>query len=402
MIYFDHNASSLLLPEARAAWLEAEERFPGNPSSPHRLGARAERALEQARERVAGVLGCSPLEVVWTSGATEACNTVLQHAAAMRKAASEGRGRADAASNVWVSAVEHPAVRESARVYFGERLQTIPVRRDGVVDIGWIEERLRRERPALVAVMAANNETGVLQPWQRVHEVCAASGVAFFCDATQWCGREAAAGLGACDFVAGSAHKFGGPRGVGFLKSASGVALRPLVHGGGQQERRRAGTENVAGVLAMVAALEWCERQIAAGAAAERRAWRERFERELVAALPGARVNGAGAARLWNTVSAVMPEADCRQRWVVKLDKAGFAVSTGSACASGTERPSPVLTAMGLSASEAGRALRFSAGWLTEEREWTALVGELVRVAREMSGASVEGGREGERSTLNV
>jgi len=377
VIYLDHNASSPLLPQARAAWLEAEERFPGNPSSPHRVGARADHAIDQARQRLAAILSCSPLDVVWTSGATEACATVLHHAAA----------HAAAGSGVCVSAIEHPAVLSHAHHYFPGRVHVMPVDRRGVADLPWLAEHLARQQPALVALMAANNETGVLQPWREARALCAARGIPFFTDATQWCGRLPAASLGACDFVAGSAHKFGGPRGVGFLATTGTTPLRPLLHGGGQQHGRRAGTENVPAVLALVAALEWCEAQLATGRHETLQQQRDHFERALLAALPAAAVNGAGADRLWNTVSIVMPEADCRQRWVVKLDKAGFAVSTGSACASGSEKPSPVLTAMGLNAAEAARALRFSAGWQTPPEAWNELLKALVRIQQEFDDA---------------
>lgn len=386
MTYLDHNATSPLLPAARAAWLEAEEQWPGNPASPHRLGSRAEHALDAARQRLAGWLGCSPLDLVWTSGATEACNTVLHHAAHLAARAN------DPAACVCVSAIEHPAVRESAEHFFPGCVDVIPVTRHGVVEFPALAERLTRARPALVAVMAANNETGVLQPWRELQGLCTTHGVPFFCDATQWCGRRPLAGLGGCDFVAGSAHKFGGPRGVGFLKTpVAGGGLTPLLRGGKQQAGRRAGTENVPAILGLVAALAWCEAQLAAGGVATRLALRERFERELSAALPGLAINGAGAggadARLWNTVSVVMPEvaADCRVRWVVKLDKAGFAVSTGSACASGAEEPSPILTAMGLAPAEAARALRFSSGWLTPATAWDELRAALGRVHAELA-----------------
>jgi cysteine desulfurase len=380
VIYLDHNASAPLLPQARAAWLEAEERWPGNPSSPHRIGARAEHALQTARERLATILGCRPLDLVWTSGATEACNTVLQHIAASSPMESV----------VWVSAIEHPAVLESARRYFPGRFQLIPVDRRGVADVGWIVERLGRERPAMVVLMAANNETGVLQPWEQAQAICAVQGVPFFCDATQWCGRRKAHGLGRCDFVAGSGHKFGGPRGVGFLKCPAKGTIYPLMCGGPQEDGRRAGTENVAGAFALVAALEWCEQQITAGADGPLAAQRNDFERELIVALPEVVVSGTGAERLWNTSSVVMPEADCRQRWVVKLDRASVAVSTGSACSSGSERPSHVLDAMGLTAAEAGRALRFSAGWLTPAESWDELLAAIVRIHREQPAAVIE------------
>ncbi len=386
MLYFDHNATSPLLPVARAAWLEATDQFPGNPSSQHRLGARADRALEEARQRVATLLGCAAPDVVWTSGATESCNTVLRHAAAAADAAGGDPAR------VCVSALEHPAVRESAARAFGGRVDVIPATRDGAVDLGWLADYLGRVRPALVALMAANNETGVLQPWREAQALCAARGVTFFCDATQWCGRLPVAGLGGCDFMAGSAHKFGGPRGLGFLKVPAAVVLSPWLVGGKQEAQRRAGTENVPAALAAVAALGWCEEQLAAGGAEARAAMRTRFEQRLAAALPGLRINGAGAARLWNTVSVIVPDAgeaaDCRVRWVVKLDKAGFAVSTGSACASGSEAPSPVLTAMGLTGAEAARALRFSAGWLTPESAWDELAAALVRLQAELGGTA--------------
>ncbi len=382
MIYLDHNATSPLLPVARAAWLDAEDKFPGNPSSPHRLGARADTVLEEARQRLAKILGCAAPDIVWTSGATESCNSVLQHVAA-------GLTR-ESPAEVWVSAIEHPAVLESAWHAVGARVQLLPVSASGVVDLIAFEQRLQhpRERPALVALLAASNETGVLQPWTEVQALCAARGIPFFCDATQWCGRLPAIGLGACAFVAGSAHKFGGPRGVGFLKCPAGAALRPLFRGGKQQVSRRAGTENVAGILAMMAAFEWCEQRIAAGGVEQQRGRRQRFEQDLKAILPGVRINGAEIDRLWNTVNVIMPDVDCRQRWVVKLDKAGFAVSTGSACASGSEHPSHVLTAMGLNHREAARALRFSSGWLTTESEWNSLLHAIERVQHELMPAN--------------
>ena len=371
MLYFDHNATHPLSRAARDAWLDAGERFTGNPSSPHRLGARADAALAQARERLAGWLGCGPLEIVWTSGATEAANAVLHHAALA------GGGE------VWVSAVEHPCVLAAARRYFPKTHRLIPVRRDGTLDMDWLRAELARSRPALVAVMAANNETGVLQPWREVLAVCAERGVPFFCDAAQWVGKRPAHGLGACDFVSGCAHKFGGPQGVGFLKCPAG--MRPLLVGGPQEEGRRAGTENVAGVLAMIAALDEREAAMTDEALAGKSAVRAAFEAGLCRALPGVKIVGAGAERLWNTVSAVMPEAaDCRQRWVVKLDKLGFAVSTGSACASGKEEISHVLAAMNFTSAEAGRALRFSAGWDTRAEDWQALLGGLERAWLEL------------------
>ena len=392
VLYFDHNATHPLSETAKRAWLDAVENFPANPSSPHRLGQRAEAALQNARERLAAMLGCGAEEIVFTSGATESANTVLAQF-----------------DDVMVSAIEHPCVIEAvkgsgvsdARLAVEDRMphagrsarlpldklgalnlsKRLPSAATGVVALADFSER----KPQLVALMAANNETGVLQPWREALDVCRKNGVKFFCDAAQWIGKMPASGLGACDFVSGCAHKFGGPQGVGFLKCPADFP--PLLRGGPQEDGRRAGTENVAGVLAMVAALEEREAAIRDGALRERSAWREHFEMELIAALPCARVLGAGVDRLWNTVSVILPETpDCRRRWVVVMDKLGFAVSTGSACASGKEKPSHVLTAMGVPPEEAARVLRFSAGWVTTREDWRALLGGVKAAAREMGG----------------
>ena len=205
MIYFDHNATTPMLPEARQAWLDATEKFIGNPSSPHRVGSRADAAITEARQRLAEFLGCDPLDIVWTSGATESNNTVLHHFARTLPLDSE----------VWVSAIEHPCVMASAKNYFPKRHRQIPVTRGGDVDLNWLTEEIAHARPGLVAIMAANNETGVLQPWREALAICRQWDVPFFCDAAQWIGKLPANGLGECDFVSGAAHKFGGPKGVG-------------------------------------------------------------------------------------------------------------------------------------------------------------------------------------------
>jgi cysteine desulfurase len=357
MLYFDHNATHPLSRVAREAWLAAVERYPANPSSPHRLGARADAALQQAREKLAAWLGCEPIEIVWTSGATESNNAALHHLATRD-------------GEAWLSAIEHPSLLAAARRHFAGRLRLLP----HSVEPASLRAALDGATPACVAVMAANNETGALLPWRELAALCRERGVPFLCDAAQWIGKLPARGLGDADLVSGCAHKFGGPAGVGFLKCPE--KTRALLVGGPQEEGRRAGTENVAGVLAMVAALEERERQCAdATELTERRAWRDEFERALLAALPGAEIVAGDAERLWNTSTVIMPErADCRQRWVVRFDKLGFAVSTGSACASGHEQPSHVLSALGYSPAQAGRVLRFTAGWETTAEDWRALL----------------------------
>ncbi len=365
MLYFDHNATHPLSAAAKSAWLDAVDKHGANPSSQHRPGQRADAALDAARATLARHLGCGADAIIFTSGATESSNAVLHHTAQ-----TEGE--------VLLSAVEHPCVLEAAQQWLAGRHKLLPVTSDGVIDLDYLADALRNSRPALVAVMAANNETGVLQPWSVIQSLCEKRGVPFFCDAAQWMGKMPATGLGACDFVAGCAHKFGGPPGVGFLKCPAN--FRPLLAGGPQEDRRRAGTQNVPGILSMVAALESCQPRTA-----DDRVW---FENELLSALPAVRLLGSRDNVLWNTVCAIMPESpDCRRRWVVVLDRLGFAVSTGSACASGKEKPSHVMLAMGLSEGEAGRALRFSGGWETTRDDWARLLAGIVSAARELGAA---------------
>ncbi len=369
MLYFDHNATTPLCASAKDAWVDAIDRYVGNPSSPHRIGARAERAMADARDKLAEFLGCSPLDIVWTSGATESNNLVLHHCAQAL----------DGDKEVWITAIEHPCVIEATRTHFPNRYKTLPVNSTGVLDLVVLKQKLTKGKPGLIAVMAANNETGVLQPWTEVQQLCSEYQIPFFCDAAQWVGKLPAKGLGACDFVSGCAHKFGGPQGVGFLKCPSRGAVYSQIVGGTQEEGRRAGTENVAGVLSMMAALEKRENQLASGIIQEKEAWRNAFVMSLI----GAEVLGKGQGRLWNTVTALLP-GDCQARWVVKLDKAGFAVSTGSACSSGKETPSHVLTAMGVAKEDTDRVVRFSSGWETSAEDWQALVKGVNQVAGEL------------------
>ena len=374
MIYFDYNATAPVMREAREAWLHVTEKIDGNPSSMHQAGTRASIALADAREKLAALLGCHPLDLIWTSGATEANNMVTHHFSKTLGDKAE----------IWISAIEHPCVHDSAKHYFGKRAKLIPVTHDGVVDVDWITSELADKRPGLVSVMAANNETGVIQPWREIHAICKAYEVPFFTDAVQFIGKMPMAGLGECDFVSGAAHKFGGPRGVGFLKIPHRSQITPLLHGGKQEGGRRAGTENVATIAAMIAALEVREKQISRSEHLLRKLWRDNFEAQLLRALPGATVIGQNQPRLWNTVSALMPDGDRKLQWVIRLDKAGFAVSTGSACTVGKDEPSHVLSAMGYKSAQAHRAVRMSAGWETNETDWDALLKALVKVHGEM------------------
>ena len=374
MIYFDYNATAPVMREAREAWLHITEKLGGNPSSMHQFGAKASNALADAREKLAEHLGCHPLDLVWTSGATEANNMVMHHFA--KKLGNTGE--------VWISAIEHPCVLDSAQHYFGKRAKLIPVTHEGLIDMDWLTTELADSRPALVAVMAANNETGIIQPWREARAICHQYKVPFFTDAVQFIGKMPMTGLGECDYVSGAAHKFGGPRGVGFLKIPHRSAITPLLHGGKQEGGRRAGTENVAIIAAMMAALEVREKQILRSEHLLRKVWRDNFEAQFLRALPGASIIGQNQPRLWNTVSALMPDGDRKLQWVIRLDKAGFAVSTGSACTTGKEEPSHVLSAMGYKSAQAHRAVRMSAGWETTEADWDALLKAAVKVHGEM------------------
>ncbi len=363
--YFDHNATTPMVPAAQEAWREMTERFWHNPSGLYREGAAARQRLEDCREWVADRLGCEADRMVFLSGATEANNALVAWAA-------DG-----GLPGIAASALEHPCLLEPAGHHFGERLRDIPIHADGTIDLAALGEDLREHRPGLVALMAANNETGVIQPWREAAGLCREAGVLFHCDAAQWIGKLPSSDLGICDFLTGSAHKFGGPKGVGFLKiPAQGRPFRWL-RGGPQEEQRRAGTENLPGVAAMVAAWEAREESLATFAS-DRERDRKTFERRIQEKIPGVRIMAPDTPRLWNTVMAIVPPPS-NVKWLSRLSSLGFAVSTGSACSRGAGA-SAVLQAMGVEDAELGQALRFSGGWETTGADWLALADALETV----------------------
>lgn len=373
MPYFDHNATAPLAGAARDAWLRAQEEAWFNPASPHRGAARVRVRLDAARARLAEFLGTEPERVVFNSGATEGAASVLAWWA--RTWPGDRR--------IAVSPVEHPCVLESAGQFFFGRVAWLEVDADGVVRMEALEKLLAGGGIGGVAVMAANNETGVIQPWREIAAACRAARVAYLCDATQWLGKLPASGLGdAAMWATGSAHKFGGPKGVGFVKLAEQAEGFCALPGGGQQRGHRGGTEDFPGAAALVAALAEAE-QSRMFLETERLRWRAEFERAVLAAVPGARVVAAGARRLWNTVSLAMPRGE-NHRWVARLDRRGFQVSTGSACATGAGGPSHVLAAMRVPPDEARRVVRVSAGWETSRADWLALAEAMGAVAREL------------------
>jgi cysteine desulfurase len=393
MPYFDHNATTSLAAVAREAWLRAQDEAWQNPSSPYRAAAQVKIRLEAAREKFAILLGDEAERYVFTSGATEAANAVIAWWAQTLPA--------DAL--IAVNPTEHPCVLEPLRHHFEGRIKWLKLNAEGVVDLNemkfchLLSDKLgsgagvdggeavvgvEGRKVAAVVVMAANNETGVVQPWSEIAAACAEAGVAYLCDASQWLGKLPAGGVGGNGFVIAAGHKFGGPKGVGLLKLApQSEGLRAQL-GGGQERGQRGGTEDFPGIAAMGAALAEAE-QKKVFLETERLAWRGGFEREVVAAVPGTRVVAAGADRLWNTVSLVMPFAE-NTRWVARLDKRGFQVSTGSACATGKGGPSHVLAAMGFDAETAKRVVRVSSGWDTTREDWQALAAAFGDVAAEV------------------
>jgi len=358
VIYLDHNAITPVRPEAAEAVRRALETF-GNPSSVHAAGRAARDLLEEARGRVARALSAGPGEIVFTSGATEAAALAIRGALA---AAPPGR-RALVAT-----AVEHPCVRDLAAALAaqGTPVSVVPVDRRGLPDLEVLRAAVTEET-AVVCGMLANNETGVLLPVAEMAAVSRNAGALFFCDAVQAVGKLPVdvRTLGA-DLVALTSQKFGGPRGAGALWVRPGLRLAPLL--GGHQERgRRAGTENLPGIAGLGAALEAALR----GREAEQArvgALRDRLEAGLLSAVPGARVNGAGADRLPGTLSITFPGAD-GEALLIALDLEGLCASAGAACTSGSTRPSHVLSAMGLTPAEARGTLRLSLGWTTSPGE---------------------------------
>ena len=341
MAYFDHNATAPVSSEVAEAVATALKTY-GNPSSVHAEGRVARAAVEEAREQVAQLVGAKPENVIFTSGATEANNQALR-----------GCGR----PQVLASAIEHPSVLEVA-----PDDDRIPVSADGVTDLDALSEMLkRRGRFVVVSVMAANNESGVIQPVKPAAERAHSAGALFHCDAVQAVGRIPfdMERLGA-DMATISAHKIGGPKGVGALILAEGMEVERFVHGGGQERRHRGGTENVAGIAGFgVAAKQAAERRLTIGRIENLIGL---LERRAQAAVPEAVVFGENVPRIANTSLIALPGVDAETQ-IMALDLAGVSVSAGSACSSGKVAESHVLEAMGVDSALSRCAIRISLGF---------------------------------------
>jgi cysteine desulfurase len=364
LCYLDYNASAPVKPAVIEAMTLALGRI-GNPSSVHGFGRAARRALEQARASVAALVGATPDAVLFTSGGTEANNQVLAGVPGPRL----------------VSAVEHASVLEAA-----PDAEPLPVDIQGRVDLDQLADRLATVRPAVVSVMLANNETGVVQPVAKVAALARRQGALVHCDAVQAAGK-IGVDLGALgvDFLTLSAHKLGGPQGVGALVLGSGIEPRPLLRGGGQERRWRPGTENLPGIVGFGRA---CELALEDRDFARRTAGlRDRLEAEIRAAASGALIHGAGAPRLPNTSCLGMPGVS-NQTQLIALDLEGVAVSTGSACSSGKVGPSHVLAAMGIEATAAASAIRVSLGWASTDDDVDRFIAAWIRLYAKAGRAS--------------
>ncbi len=378
-VYLDHAASSPLDPEVADAMAKAAADAAGNPSSLHLEGRRARALLDEARARVARVLGAKPREIVFTSGGTEALGLGLRGAAGARRAAG---------SRLVVTGVEHPAVLETADALASEGFEVARVapRPDGTVSADDVD-RAAGPGTILAAVMGANHETGALLPVAETAARLRPRGVLILCDGALLPGyADLRAIAAAVDLLALSAHKFGGPKGIGALFVRRGVRLAPQQRGGPQEEQLRGGTENVIGAVGLAAALEQADRE----RAARTEAVAARAARLLAAleAVAGVTLVGPRTGR-HPAIVTVEAEGCEGEALLIHLDLAGVAASTGSACAIGAAQPSPVLLAMGLSRRRAASTIRFSLGGSTTDDEiervgslFSTSVGRLRALAR--------------------
>ncbi|MDB5987041.1 MAG: cysteine desulfurase [Nevskia sp.] len=379
-IYFDNNATTPLDPRV----LEAMQPYLlgpyGNPSSVHRYGRAARDAIEAARVQIATLAGAQAAEVTWTGGATESNNFALK-GYAEAAAAGVAKGR------MLYAATEHPSVMEAAESLRsrGWQVEVIAIARDGRIDWPKFEAQLAAAPVRLAAVMAANNETGVIQDLTRVAQLVHAAGGYLLADAVQAAGKIA---LPECwqvgDLMSLSAHKIYGPKGVGALLVKSHVELSPLLHGGGQERGLRGGTENVAGIVGFGVAAELAQQELAQRAA-QALALRQQLEAGL-RAIDGSIIFGDGAPRLPNTVQFAIPDWE-GEALLMALDRKGIAVSSGSACASGTGEPSHVLLGMGYPRATAFGAIRVSFGLANSATEVDRLLDVLRSLRAERAAA---------------
>ena len=365
-VYLDHNATTPLRPEAREAAVSALDLI-GNPSSVHADGRQARNLLEEARERIAAVLNAKPSQVYFCSGATEAANWLL----------FDPRGR-----TLFLNPIEHKCVIEGHRFALRSAVRSLGIDGGGVVDLETVRAALSQPGPKVFAIQAANNETGVLQPLDSILSLAAGhKDTLILCDAVQAPGRLALEPLRQADAFFISAHKFGGPKGIGAAVIRNGDwPLDALIRGGGQERGKRSGTENLAGGAGMAAALEVAVAE-RVEFAARGAGWRKKLETDLRSIAPDAVIFGEQAERLPNTTCFALPGRSA-ETLLIAFDLEGIAVSSGSACSSGRVEKSHVLEAMGLAPEIARGAIRVSTGWTTTEADIERFSTALEKICR--------------------
>ena len=352
MIYLDANATTPVDPAVLEAMLPFLREHYANPAASYAAGRRVRRAIEQARAQVAGLLGARPGEITFTSGGTESINAVHASVRALWPDKPE----------LIITGTEHAAVLEAARRWQaqGGQVTTAPMHSDGRVDLGALRALVRPGVTALVSIMWANNETGVIAPMHEIVAMAHSAGALVHTDAVQAAGKiHLDVQTTPVDFLSLSGHKMHAPKGIGALYISQRVRFAPLLVGGGQENERRGGTENVPGIVALGKAAELASQHLADGTKARIKALRDHFEHLLHAALPEMHIHGCPTHRLHTTSSLCLPEIDAAGMLIL-LDQAGIACSAGSACHTGALHASHVLEAMDVSARDAACTLRFS------------------------------------------
>ncbi len=386
-IYLDANATTPVLPEVVAAMQPFWTEQFGNPSSSHAGGQRTRSAVERARGSVAALLGCAPAEVVFTSGGTEGDNLALT--GTLQPYLELPPERREPAHLI-TSAIEHHAVLYTAEALErrGVEVTYLQPDRDGLIAPEFLEAALK-PHTRLVSIMFANNETGVTQPIGNLARITKAHGARFHTDAVQAAGKlplDLAGELKNVDLLTLSGHKMYAPQGTGVQFIRKGTQLAPLFHGGPHERQRRAGTENVPGIVGLGAAAELAASWLREDGPEHLRALRDRLERGLLRAIPEALLNAAGAPRMDNTLNLQIPGIDA-ERLLIALDMQGISASFGAACQSGATEPSHVLLAMGLTPAEARASLRLSLSRLTTAEEIDRALGIIPSAAARIRSA---------------
>ena len=375
-VYLDNNATTPVLPEVLEAMRPYFAEHFGNASSIHHHGQETRAAVERARESVAALLGCRASEVVFTSGGTEADNLAVS-------------GVTRAGDHVITSTIEHHAVLNSCKHLesMGCEVTYVPVDGRGLIDPDDVRRALR-PHTKLITIMMANNETGVLQPVEEIGKIAAEADLYFHTDAVQAAGKVPIdVSRLECDLLSISGHKLHAPQGVGALYVKKGTVLEPMLYGGSHERSRRAGTENVPGIIGLGKAAELAREALQRGDLAHMSAMRDQIEQKILAEVEATGVNGEGAPRVPNTTNIHFDYIE-GESLVIALDLKGLAVSTGAACSSGAIEPSHVLTAMGLPSETARASLRFSLGKQNTEDDVqfaVDLVPQTVARLRELS-----------------